>query len=120
MKNTKQKELILNIINNNYNHLSADEIYKECQKTIPNISLGTVYRNLNNLVKEQKIKRIKTVDNIDRFDHINEHSHFICVKCGKIIDIYEKLLTKMPDLENSKIIDYSITFNGICEKCREE
>ena len=71
MKNTKQKELILNIINNNYNHLSADEIYKKCQKTISNISLGTVYRNLNNLVKEQKIKRLSGLIRFLRSSHFS-------------------------------------------------
>ena len=63
MRNTKQRELILNIINNSYNHPSAYDIYLECKKIIPNISLGTVYRNLNTLIETNSIQKIKTTDN---------------------------------------------------------
>ena len=52
MRNTKQKEIILNIVNNSSNHLNANSIYLKAKEVMPNISLGTVYRNLNNLVLE--------------------------------------------------------------------
>lgn len=121
MRNTKQKELILNIINNSNSHPSADTIYHECRKIIPNISLGTVYRNLNQLVDTNKIQRIKTLDNIDRYDKIKEHMHFICIKCNKIIDIYdsfEKDYSKI--LGKNKIINCKISFEGICEECQNK
>ena len=59
MRLTKQKKLILDIINNSHEHLSAESIYNECRKVLPNISLGTVYRNLNQLSDMNLIKRLK-------------------------------------------------------------
>ena len=68
MRNTKQRDLILQIINNSYNHPCAYDIYLDCKKEIPNISLGTVYRNLNTLLESNSIQKIKSTDNIDRYD----------------------------------------------------
>ena len=56
MRNTKQNSLIFNIINNSYSHLDAYSIYELCKKEIPNISLGTVYRNLTSLVNNHKMQ----------------------------------------------------------------
>ena len=120
MRNTKQRELILRIINDSFLHMTAEEIYYECSKSISNISLGTVYRNLNNLVESKKIKRIKMPNNIDRYDKNKIHSHVICNKCGKIDDIFVDFRIKLPTLNDYVIIDYDLCFNGICKNCLEE
>lgn len=118
MRETKQGKFILNLLNNSYNHPSAYDIYELCKKEFPNISLATVYRNLNKLVSINKIKRIKMPNNIDRFDKMDTHPHFICVECGRIIDLKNNIKFDMlPD--NLKIIDYEINFKGICEKCQK-
>ena len=84
MRNTKQRECILNFINDVDIHPTASEVYLNVRKTLPNISLGTIYRILNKLTDEGMIKRIKMNDNIDRFDRINDfHAHFLCQKCNK-------------------------------------
>lgn len=115
MRNTKQRELILKIVNESYDHLTTDEIYKKCKTKIPNISLGTVYRNLNNLVEENEIIRLK-FDNVDRFDAKRcKHHHFVCIKCKKIIDVNTGDLKV--NIDNNKVIDYEIKFTGICEEC---
>lgn len=121
MRNTKQKELILKIINNSYNHPTALDIYKEAKKTIPNISLGTIYRNLKLLTEQNEIRMIKMKDNINRFDHINQkHSHFICLKCGKIMDVYEDYLNSKKTIDDNIVMDYEINFKGICKTCSKE
>lgn|SRR5574344_535440 len=120
MRNTKQKELILDIINHSYDHLDANTIYEECRKSLSNISLGTVYRNINQLVDSGLIKRIKTPLNIDRFDRQDSHAHFLCIKCNKVIDIFDKLIVGSPNIGNNKIIDYSLSYIGICTDCQEE
>lgn len=117
MRKSKQRDLILEIINNSYEHPTAYMIYQKSKEEIPNISLGTVYRNLNSLVDSLKIKRIKMPDNIDRYDKIDDfHAHFICLKCKKILDL------KIPNnnhenLDGNKVLDYEISFQGICKKC---
>ena len=116
MRNTKQRNLILNIVNNSYDHLNAESIYEIARKTLPNISLGTVYRNLNQLLEMKKIKKIKMADG-DRFDNLNEkHNHFICEKCYKIIDVKDNIMLNFK-IGNNKIVDYEINFIGICEDC---
>ena len=120
MRNTKQKTLILEIVNNSYNHMNATQIYLECKKQIPNISLGTVYRNLNTLVNDNLIVRIKTNDNIDRFDKNIKHSHIICNLCGKIDDIFVDYLEKLPNIKNFDVMNYELIFNGICKNCKEK
>ncbi|MDD3049225.1 MAG: transcriptional repressor [Bacilli bacterium] len=118
MRNTKQKDLILSIINSSYQHPNAEYIYNECRGVMPNISLGTVYRNLNNLADNGLIKRIKTPSNVDRFDRINDnHAHFICIKCDKIIDLDDSYLTNIDMIDNNKVMDCEVNFKGICEKC---
>ena len=84
MRNTTQRNLILDIINNSCNHLTAEKVHEIARKSISNISLGTVYRNLNILVELQKIRKIKTFDGKDHYDKLHiKHNHFICLKCNK-------------------------------------
>ena len=91
MRKTKQKSLILGIINNSYTHPTASEIYLMSREVIPNISLGTVYRALNSLTENGMIKRIKMGNNIDRYDRVNDfHPHFLCLKCHKVYDLKSK------------------------------
>ena len=121
MKNTKQKMLVLDIVNKNHCHSSAEDIYKIARKTLPNISLGTVYRNLKTLVDEKKVKRIKMDDGIDRFDHVSyPHDHFICEKCGMIIDVKNEKICTLTDIYDNKVMGYEIYYRGICKKCLEE
>ena len=121
MRNTKQKQLILQIINNSINHLNAFEVYEEARKSMPNISLGTVYRNLNMLVEEKNARRLKATNRIDRFDNTKtQHHHFVCVKCGKYYDVFDKIELKNLK-ENFGIIEnYEIQINGICNDCLKE
>lgn len=121
MRNTKQKEVILQIVNRSYNHPTALDIYEEARKIIPDISLGTVYRNLNLLVELKKIRLIKMKDNINRFDRIDDkHSHFICLNCGRIIDIHESYLENKKVIDENIVMDYEINFKGICKLCSKE
>lgn len=116
MRNTKQKNLIYSIVNNSNSHLDAYHIYDMCRDKIPNISLGTVYRNLSNLVSEGKIIKIN-VNGFDRFDKKIKHAHFVCNNCGDIIDIYDNILINKDNIDGNLVVDYEIKIKGICKKC---
>ena len=124
MRNTLQKKLILEIINNSFKHPTAKEIYEECKKIVPNISLGTVYRNLNLLEDKFQVTRIKMTNNIDRYDKVyNKHAHFICIKCNEITDLEEleeNYSNKFKKVNDYKVLNYEINFKGICNKCLEK
>lgn len=117
MRNSKQRDLILKIVTESKMHPTAEDIYNECRKHISNISLGTVYRNLNMLVNLNEIIRISGVDGMDHFDKVEEHHHFICEQCNKIIDIYDLTLPKYDFILENKVTNTSIIFKGICKDC---
>ena len=117
MRNTKQKSLILDIINNSFNHPTAYDVYEDCIKVLPNISLGTVYRNLNTLVNLGDINRIDMPNGIARFDKIMCHDHFICMKCGSVIDIDRNKITYDDIINGNKVYQCKISYEGICVDC---
>ena len=117
MRNSKQRDLILKIVTESKMHPTAEDIYNECRKYISNISLGTVYRNLNTLVDLNEIIRISGVDGMDHFDKLEEHHHFICEMCNKIIDIYELNLPKYDTILDNKVTNTTIIFKGFCKDC---
>lgn len=117
MRNTKQRNCIFDIVNNSFNHLNAYQVYNIAKNVIPNISLGTVYRNLAWLCENNKIKAI-VVNGIVRYDRNDFHSHFVCNECNSIIDIFQdKSVSNL--IDGNLVIDYDIKYYGICKNCLE-
>jgi len=117
---TCQKKIILDYLKSVQTHPSAEIIFKKVRKKLPRISLGTVYRNLNVMKERGDILEISS--QIARYDgDVSPHSHFVCEKCGKIFDVFQKI--KMPKLNKIKvepvkhIKNYQIYFYGACKKC---
>ena len=87
-RQTKQRKIILDYLNKNRCHPSADEIYDAVRVEMPHISLSTVYRNLDFLQRNGIIKAIETGGGQRRFDYNTEdHHHIRCVECRKVEDI---------------------------------
>ena len=104
-------------------HPTADAVYANIRKEFPNISLGTVYRNLSLLSELGEIKRLTTGDGPDRFDgDTSTHHHFICRKCHCVTDLTMRDISEIKNVaaENFRgtIEDYSVNFYGICENCK--
>ena len=113
MKYSKQRQKILEIINNSYDHPTAYMVYEKVKNEI---SLGTVYRNLNNLVDNNLIKKISL--STDRYDKNTDHCHLCCVKCNKIIDIGLLNIDKyILDNYNFKVLSSDVVLMGICNEC---
>ena len=105
-------------------HPTAEEVYSEVRKIDKNISLGTVYRNLDRLSKENLILRIEIANGKDRFDgDISSHYHAVCKKCGSIIDIfvdYFNDIDKIVEKEiKCKVFSHDVVFNTICQECNK-
>ncbi|WP_291941242.1 transcriptional repressor [Cetobacterium sp.] len=125
MKFSKQRELILNYILNSHEHLTADTIYADLKKDNPELSLGTVYRNLTKLTEIGAIKKVSLPNQVDKFDkNLEPHAHFICDECGSITDInipeVDKFLNKISKDEDISIRKYDLTLNGTCKKCKSK
>src|SRR5512143_488820 len=85
---TKQKRVILEVLKNTKIHPTADWVYDKVKKKIPNISLGTVYRNLNILKSQGEILELCYGKGFSRFDgNSMPHYHFTCEHCGRILDV---------------------------------
>jgi len=103
-------------------HPTADVVYMNVRKTFPNISLGTVYRNLTLLADIGEISRIRVGDGVDHFDaDTSPHYHFICKECGSVIDLEMEDMTDINETANknfSGLIEGHITyFYGKCGNC---
>lgn len=121
-RKTIQSTIVYETVNKLKNHATADEIYMEIHKEHPSISKGTVYRNLQRLCEEGKIRKRQLPGEADRFDHIHtDHYHGKCIKCGKVIDIdmdyiYD-LAKHMKKAEEFEVLGHDIVFSGICSNC---
>lgn len=122
-RNTIQKDLVFNAVTSLKNHPTADEVYAWIIREYPSVGKGTVYRNLNILSEEGKIRKIEIPDGSDCFDHtLTAHYHVKCIKCHRIFDVDMDVL---PDLRNQihdthgfDFLDYDILFKGICQNCK--
>ena len=88
-RNTKQRAVILDILRRSGDHPTAESIYREARKLLPNISLGTVYRNLNFLREQGKAREIRTnSESSSRFEgKCPPHAHFHCSVCNAVLDL---------------------------------
>mgnify|MGYP000341966070 CR=1 FL=1 len=88
IKYSRQREAIVQYLTGRTDHPSAESVYQALRQTHPNISLGTVYRNLNLLTDIGEAVKISTPDGGDRFDgRLEPHNHFLCTKCGRLLDL---------------------------------
>lgn len=124
---SRQREAILRLLKQDKTHPDAAQIYLKVKKEIPDISLGTVYRNLKQLRDDGEIIGFSAGDGFEHFDgNPKPHQHFCCKKCGKISDLYlstdavsaaaEQELKKSGCAE---ITDTEIFFYGICDSCKQ-
>ena len=122
MKNySRQREAILSVLSSTKTHPTADWIYEETRKIIPNISLGTVYRNLSDLSASGEILKITVGDGKEHYDFdTSPHLHLICKLCGSITDVHlngdpfekhHKELGFAPETQVYKIY-------GLCKNCK--
>lgn len=90
VRQSKKRDAMLAFLRRTDRHPSADRVYLELKSQYPDLSLATVYRNLNHLCGEGLIRRVGPVNGQERYDGvITPHSHFICNRCGAIIDLPE-------------------------------
>lgn len=122
LKNSKQRTAILAFLKTRKDHPTADFVYQEIRNEIPNISLGTVYRNLSLLADHGEILRLSCNGKSDRFDaNTNPHYHFICKNCGCVQDLalsYSQQIEQMASTNFSgTITNHTILFEGYCKEC---
>ena len=114
MKYSRQRSVILEIVQNSYDHPTAEEVYAEAQRVIPSIGIATVYRNLNQLSEAGDIIRIPQPGGVDRYDgHLEEHYHLRCTQCGGLQDMYPKDAEQLEELRRMACKTFGVRLKGI-------
>lgn len=124
-KRSRQRERILELLRGTGSHPTASWIYDQLKTEFLGLSPGTVYRNLNILVEQGLARKIDFGSTFDRFDaNIEPHYHFICERCGSIIDlkipVNDDLNRQVEQKTHHRTKRHRIEFYGICESCAEE
>lgn len=123
---SRKRVAILNTLKETDTHPTADWVYAKLKPRYPNLSLGTVYRNLKKFCETGKVVSVGVINGQEHFDaRVEPHAHFVCSQCKAVIDIHEPFFTK-EELEtlsqrlHLSVQDASVVFHGLCEKCRQD
>ncbi len=122
LKYSRQREMIKEFLATRKDHPTADVVYRNVRQSNPNISLGTVYRNLTLLAELGEINRLRVGDGVDHFDaDTSPHYHFVCKACGNIEDLNMDSIESITETAgagfNGRIDGHVTYFYGICERC---
>lgn len=126
LRNTKQRQLILEVLRSTYSHPTVDWLYQKVRKEMPNISLGTVYRNLNLLKEQGIIQELRYAGQQSRYDgNPQPHYHLTCTHCQRVMDVDipvqkqldQQLKQALPEVD---VLGHNLEFYGICPECAGE
>lgn len=122
LKYSRQRESIKACLMDRHDHPTADAIYASIREDFPNVSLGTVYRNLNLLVELGEIQKLTCGDGKDHFDaDISPHYHFVCRNCGAVLDLplepFADMDQQAQECIGGQVDSHAIYFYGTCEDC---
>jgi len=122
-KHFRKRTAILEYLRSTTSHPSAETVFTDLKQQIPDLSMGTVYRNLNLFRQQGLASVVATVRGVERFDaNTNPHVHFICADCDSVIDLMEM---DVPEALKNQASKYSggradacqLSFTGICGGC---
>ncbi len=121
-KYSRQRQVIKDFLMTRKDHPTADTVYMNVRHEYPNISLGTVYRNLSLLADLGEIARLRVGDGVDHFDaDTSSHYHCVCTECGSVIDLNMDNLDHITQMANrnfdGEIQGHVVYFHGICGNC---
>lgn len=121
VKHSKQRDAILKELRSRKDHPTAEDLYLTLKTEMPNLSLGTVYRNLNMLASDGVILKI-SFEGADRYDGNRDlHYHFRCVECGMVSDVdvppFDDINSKAQAYAKGRIDTHELIFCGVCNEC---
>ena len=122
LKYSRQREAIKNFLMTRHDHPTADVVYSNVRTEFPNISLGTVYRNLTLLADLGEISRLRVGDGVDHFDaDTHPHYHFVCNECGSVTDLETEGIDHVLEAASRNfegLVQGHVTyFYGLCPHC---
>ncbi len=120
-KRFRKRDAILTCLRQTHTHPSADWIYQQLKPQIPDLSLGTVYRNLTLFKEQGQAVSLGTVGGVERFDGFTHpHVHFVCRSCGSVQDLDNVAVPTLLDSAVGQVESCQLTFTGQCRECLEK
>ena len=122
-KHSRKRDAILDCIRRTRCHPSAEWVYQNLKPDFPDLSLGTVYRNIAMFKDEGTIQSLGVVNGLERYDYNTEpHTHFVCTCCGKVLDLEgvelaPSVVADAEQLSGGTIGSYQLQFRGTCADC---
>lgn len=122
---SRKRKAILDAVMNTQTHPTAEWIYQQLKQEYPDLSLGTVYRNLSRFKEEGKVVTVGVVNGQERFDAtVEPHEHFICDECGAVMDLKYQMLPDSVDQQMARscgmqVRSHSLVFYGVCPDCQQ-
>src|SRR5262245_10699844 len=119
---TRQLQQVFEALRGDPTHPFAQDVYRRVHRTLPRISLATVYRNLHRLVEEGKIRTLLLGEQVARYDpETRDHDHFVCERCGRVSDVFlrrarRRNLTPLAK-DGYVVTTVSVTVHGMCQVC---
>ena len=122
-KHSKQRDALFNLLCSTHTHPTAAWLYDKLREDFPRLSQGTVYRNLNILAEQKRIKVINVDGTFAHFDaDMSVHNHVICTRCGKVEDALmpsdEHGDQKAAEISGYRIDSHRFDFFGLCPDCQ--
>jgi len=120
MRYSRQREALHNLLCSTKTHPDAEWLYLNLKKSLPNLSLGTVYRNLKQMAENGEILEISCKNSTHYDGDISRHYHIFCENCGKILDLPREYISVSVEKNNiADITGYDVLFQGICFDCKK-
>jgi Fe2+ or Zn2+ uptake regulation protein len=123
-RRTRQLAAVYDVVRAAHDHPTAEDVCQRVRRSLPTVSLGTVYRNLQKLAAQQRVRIVHLTDRAARYDAmLADHDHFLCEQCGTVIDL-PRPRTAEPDCTalgraGYRVRAHALTFYGRCPECRQ-
>ena len=119
---TKQRKIVLQVIRESDQHLTANEVFAQARQLLPSISFATVYNSLRYLKNENLIGEVRFGAESTRYDRtLTRHDHAVCNDCGKLVDlelaIPDNLIKQAARRSKFKADSIALTLRGLCPEC---
>ena len=119
---SSKREAIYNRIASTKSHPTARWIYDSLKDEYPDLSLGTVYRNLALFKEQGKVNCPAVVNGEERYDAmVDDHAHFVCEKCNHVYDVFDTNIKQIDDAlleQEFQVTRQNLVFYGICKNCK--
>ncbi len=123
IKLTPQRLAVLQYLEGNKDHPSAEDIYRVLQRKFPTMSLATVYNALSILREKGGVLELTIDPDRKRYDpDTRHHDHLMCTACRRIVDVPDAVTIELPEStrENFAVVESHVEFYGLCSRCKNK